>query len=444
MSNGPGTLAYRCRTPYPSTALCVALLAAVPGTCGAFDVDYEIGLAVMRSDNIALSEDDEASEDVLIPHIRFDVVQKGSAVKMQAHGEIERREYLDDTFPSEWRGAFAGQVDWAILPERMNLVLEDYLSYQPVDLRVGLSPGNVQRVNVLLGGPSFHARFNEATRAQLDVRVANTDAEVSEDFNGDRYSAAARLQRDLNSRQQVSLNLVATKAEFDDPDLASDYSRRDGYIGYQQELADVDLALELGRSWLNPEDSGRSVSSTHARADITWRATARSRLSVHGRYQLADAAQDLIVRLGDLNEPIVPELVPYALQVNADVYRQRRFQADYRYSGERLSLRVRPRYRSYDYFDTTNNDRVDHSAYVELGYRIRPLVTLSMQANALNREFDNTQRKDRDRVYGLELDYRWTRHLSWQAGIYRNTRDSTQADASYRENSARFTVTWRR
>lgn len=445
MSNGQGTIPYRRRTLYaPKTTLCLALLAAIPGTCGAFDVDYEIGLAAMRSDNINLSDDNEVSEDVLVPRIRFDVVQEGSAVKLQAHGDIERREYLDDTFPGEWRGEFAGQVNWAIFPERMNLVLEDYLSSQPVNLRVGLSPGNLQQVNVFLGGPSFHARFNEVTRAQLDLRLANSYAEVSENFNGDRYSAAARLQRELSSTQQASLNLVATKAEFDDPGQASDYSRQDGFIGYRREQADGNLELELGRSRLHPKDGGSTVSSTLARAGITWQATARSRFSAHARYQLADTAQDMIIRQGDLTESIIPELALSTLQVNPDVYRQRRFQVDYRYSGDRLSMRLRPRYRRYRYLDTTINDRDDRSGYFELGYRVRPKVTLSLQATALNREFVTTQRKDQDRVYGLECEYRWTRHLSWQAGIYRNTRDSSEVDSRYKENAARFTVTWRR
>lgn len=444
MRNGQGAFRHHRRTLLaPKTTLCLALLATIPGNSGAFDVDYEIGLAAMRSDNISLSEDNEVSETVLAPRIRFDVAQEGSALKLEAHGEVERREYLDDTFPNEWRGNFAGQANWAMFPERVSLVLEDYLSYEPVDLRAGLSPGNVQRVNVFLGGPSFHARFNEVTRAQLDLRVANSYAELTEDFNGDRYGASARLQRELSSTQQASLNLVATEAEFDDPGQASDFSRQDAFIGYRREHAHGNVELELGRSRVHPKDRA-TVSSTLARADITWQATARSRFSALARYQLADATQDMIIRQGDLSESIVPELALSTVQVNPDVYRQRRLQADYRYTGDRLSIRLRPRHRRYRYLETTLDDRDDYSGYLELGYRARPNLTLSLQASAVDREFVTTQRKDQDRVYGLECDYRWTRHLSWQAGIYRNSRDSTEVDSSYRENAARFTVTWRR
>src|SRR3970282_2727997 len=98
MRNGQGAFRHHRRTLLaPRTTLGLALLATIPGNSGAFDVDYEIGLAAMRSDNISLSEDNEVSETVLAPRIRFDVAQEGSALKLEAHGEMERGEYLDDT-----------------------------------------------------------------------------------------------------------------------------------------------------------------------------------------------------------------------------------------------------------------------------------------------------------------------------------------------------------
>jgi hypothetical protein len=428
----------------PRTALCLALVAALPGTAAAFDVEYELGMAAVHSSNIALSEGAETSDTVLAPRLRFAVERQGSAVTLQARGQVEHRDYLDDTFPREWRGELAGRLDWSVVPQRVNLVLEDYLSHQPVDLGVGLSPGNVQRVNVFVGGPSFHARFNGVTRAQLDLRAANSYAEVTEDFNGDRYSAAARLQRELGPTQQASLNVVATEAEFDEPGRAADYARQDAFVSYRREQARGYLEFDLGRSRLDPEVGGRTHDATLARAAWAWAPTARSRLNAYARYQLADSAQDLIIRQSDLSEPVFRELTASTLQVNSDVYRQRAFHLDYRYTGDRLSLRLRPRYRSYRYVESTREDNEDYSGYVELGYRVRPRLTLTAHATALNREFLDSQRKDRDRVYGLQAQYRWTRHLSTQVEFYRNTRSSTVPGSSYGENVAGISLMWLR
>lgn len=444
MSSGPG-VAHRLHGPGGRRAiLCMALLVALPGSAGAFDVDYEIGVAAIHSDNIALDDEAGTSDTVLAPRLRFALERQGSAATLQARGQVEYRDYLDDTFASEWRGELAGQFDWSIIPQRVSLVLEDYLSQQPVDLGVGLSPGNLQRVNVFVGGPSFHARLGDATRARLDLRAANSHAEESEDFNGDRYSAALRVQRELSPTQQASLNAVATRAEFDEAGEAADYSRVDAFVSYRHEYARGYAELDLGRSRLSPETDGSRVTATLARANLVWTPSARSRLHANARYQLADSTQDLILRQSDLSETGIPELVASTLPVNPDVYRQRRFNLDYRYRGDRFELRLRPRYRSHRYLRTALDDHEDYSGYAELAYRARPRLTLSLQATALNREFLVTQRKDRDRVYGIQADWLWTRHLTSQIGFHRNTRDSTAPGADYAENAISVALMWRR
>ena len=60
-------------------------------------------------------------------------------------------------------------------------------------------------MNIFVAGPSFHARFNPATHGDLDLRYYNTYAEETDGFNGDRYSAAARLHRLINSVSKASL-----------------------------------------------------------------------------------------------------------------------------------------------------------------------------------------------------------------------------------------------
>lgn len=433
MSKGRGTA---CRL--------LALMLAISGVCAAAEIDYELGLSGTHSSNIALAEEAETSDTILAPRLRFAVAQQGSALALQARGLVEHREYLDDTFPREWRGELAGKAEWTIAPDRFSLVLEDYLSHQPVDIDSGLSPGNLQRVNVFIAGPTFQTRFNQATRAQLDLRAAKSYAEVSEEFNGDRLSAAARLQRETGPLGHVALNLVASEVEFDVPGQVADYSRTDAYASYRRELAYGSIELDLGRSWVDPERGGDNVSATLARAGIIWVPTGRSRFDLQARYQLADSAQELIIRQIDLSEPAIQELFASTLDVNADVHRQRRLQLDYRFRGERLELRLRPRYRSYRYLQSTTRDREDVGGYAELAWRVRPRTTLALHATALNREFMTTGREDRDRIYGIRAEHRWTRQLTTQIGFHRNTRDSTTPGFSYGENVATITFLWAR
>lgn len=423
--------------------LCVAVLCSLPGPSSSAQLDYQLDATIVRSDNINLSENNEIDETVVIPRLGFDFQQEGSAVRLLARGDIEYRNYLDDSFPNETRSELAGQFNWSVLPQRLSFVLEDYLSQEPITLREGNYPGNVQRVNVFVGGPSLHARFNDVTRAQLDLRATDSDAEETEDFNGRRYTAAGTLQRELSSTSQAVLGLVSTDAEFDDP-TASDFSRHDAFVGYRRNLERFNLEADAGYSRLRPDDNGDTVTSAIGRVTVGWQVTPRSQILVRGRYDLTDSVNDLIVRQGDLSEPIIPEPVDSFVFVNPAVYRQRRFEVDYRYQGDRLSLRLRPMYRRLRYIDGASSDRDVRGGYLTLGYRVRPRFSLSLQANAINREFTDLAQEDKDRVYVLGGEYQISRHWSWHAEAIRRERTSTDPEPPYKENSIQLTATWRR
>jgi hypothetical protein len=131
----------------------VAILAAAfTEGADAARLNYRLEILGLHSDNINLSESDEQAETVFAPRIGFDFKEEGAAVEVQARGEIERRIYSGNEFDDETRSGFAGQLNWSLFPERLNLVVEDYLSEEPINFRDGRFPGNLQQVNVLVGG----------------------------------------------------------------------------------------------------------------------------------------------------------------------------------------------------------------------------------------------------------------------------------------------------
>jgi len=421
----------------------IALVAAMAmSDAQAARLNYQVELTGLHSDNINLSEDNQASESVLIPRLKFDFSEEGSAVEIKARGEIERRHYSDNQFDDETRSRFAGQLNWSVLPQRMNIVLEDYLSEESINFRDGRYPGNLQEVNIFLAGPSFFARFSDATRLQLDVRAADTYAEVAQGFNSKRYSAAAVLQHDLNPTSNVSLHLAGARVDFDD-EVSVDYTRQDGFVRYEGNPRDVEYQLDLGRSRLDRR-SADDVSTSLARVVVQWEITPESRLRLRARRQFADEVQDLIVRLSDPDESLIPELVDSSSSlVTGGVYRQKDAELDYRFTGERFGFRARPRYRTFDYIESTSNDRNEHSVAIQLSCRLTPLTTLAFNGMVRNREFDNGQ-KDRDHVYSLAIEQQRTRHWGWRAAVVKNERSSNLPDPEYKENAALLTIWWKR
>lgn len=432
-----------CHARARPTALYVAVLASVlAGGVHAAEIKYQLELVMLNSDNLNLSEDNQVAETVVIPRLRFEVKEQGSAVTLQARGELERRRYLGNEFPDETRSEFAGQLNWALLPERINLVLEDYLSVQPISLVEGRYPGNLQQVNVFLGGPTFFARLGNANRFQLDLRAADSQAEVTRGFDSKRYSAAAILQREITSTARASLNLVSAKAEFDDQSTAIDYTRHDGFIQFEGALADGEYEIDLGQSRLD-RTTGSDASTPVVRARVVWNISPRSRLRLRARHQFADAVQDLVVRLRDPNEAPIPELAEFSA-VTSGVYRERYYDVDYRFTGDSIGIRVRPLSRRLRYVDSPGNDRSERGAYLQADYRLRPRMKVFFQGFARERDFLSRPQHDEDRVYGLGVDYQLTRHWSWRAEANRNTRESNIEDARYKENVVQFTVVWKR
>jgi hypothetical protein len=425
--------------------LYVAILAAAFGNSAhAEPINYRFELEAVHSDNINLSEDNQASETVFIPRLAFDVRQEGASIELQARGEIERRHYMQNEFDDETRSQFAGQLNWSLLPQRLNLVVEDYLSEEAIDIRDGRYPGNLQQVNIFLGGPSFFARLGNATRFQLDVRGANSYAEVTPGFDSQRYSAAAALQRDLTSTSTASFNLTHMQVDFDDPTTTVDYTRQDGFIRYEGRLRKVEYQLDLGYSRLN-RDSASDFSRSIARANVQWQINPQSRLRFRARHQFADAAQDLIVRQSDFDDELIPDLVDASSSlVTGGVYRQRDAELDYQYTGERVGLRLRPRDRHFSYIDNPGSDRDEQSFFYRVSYRLRPRMNVFFSGLWRERDFVNRDEVDIDHVYRIGIDHQWTRHWGWRAEAINNNRDSNLADPVYKENAVLLGLWWQR
>lgn len=446
MSNGLGIYPHR-RTIHrcmPKAALSLALLAAIPGNSAAFDVDYEVGLAARRSDNINLSETDPISDTVLSPQLRFEIDHEGPRVQLAARGDAQYLHYTSDTFDDELHGTFAGKLNLTVVPNRVDYVFQDYLSRQPVDELAPFTPTNEQQANVFVTGPSFHARFSSTTRSQLDLRYTNSYAEQNEAFNGDRFDAAVRLLHELSATQTVSANLEGTKAEFDDVGDASDYTAYDGYVGYVVNRKSIDADIELGYSRLTPGDHGPRATSALVRATVDWRVTARSVLTTTVRHQLTDATQALIAPSLELDRRGFSDFRYLDVGVRPNPYRERLVRMRYQYGGDRLTVGLVPYYRRIRYLDDLVESQDRRGMLAELEYRLRPRLTLSVLAARENREYVDLDREDDDFSVSVGLVNRFTRHWTGRIDVQRRERDSTAVGRSYDANAVIVTFSYRR
>ena len=444
------------RTRLRPSVLASAILLVVPAGAGAADLEYELGMSVLRSDNIALSSFDETSDTVVSPSLRFTLEQESSSLRTKATGSVAYLDYLSNTFDSEVRGDLAGEMTWSVLPQRIDFVVNDYLNRQPVNVLTGFNPTNQQQVNVFIAGPTFHARFSDGFRGQLDLRYANTYAETTDDFNGNHYNAAARLMRDTSANQSVSANVESTQSEYDDP--ADNYRRDDVYIGYSLRLAALELTAAGGYSRLRLEDGSGTHGQPLARASVTWAPTARSRLVAVARQGFSNAAQDVVNRTTDLEGSIINELGSSDVLVSPEAVKQQELYLAYHFDTERWAFHVQPYYQRSKSIgnsatgpvDPINPDpsqlatRDNYGGLFAIDYRLSPRNTVSLLLAHDENRYDDIQRRDRGYIAALSSINRLTRHWSWRADLQHRQRDSSVAGASYDENAVVFSVAYLR
>jgi hypothetical protein len=407
-------------------------------------LDYSIGMSVEHSDNMNESPIDPIGQTAAIPRLNFDWVERGSTLQVQATGQIEYRDYLGGAFDNELRGQLAGVANWIILPERLNFDFEDYAGVQPVNLFATNAPGNQQQTNLLTLGPTLHFRFYEALKGEVDLRLSDSTASVTKEFDSQRVLGAVRAIRDINPTDQLSGNVEAENVHFSNEQGGPDFVRYTGYGRYISKLSQIDLDFALGYSSLNfsgaPDSSG-----VFARGKVDWRATPTSTFELAAARQYSDASQELVVDPAQLLTTVGEgRVITGSALISSQVYLEHRLDLAYAYRTERLTVRLAPYYRKLDYTIDAELNETSHGALLDASYLLRPLWSIGFDAAEETRKFSLIDRRDEDLRYGGYIANTLTTHWSWRFDLIRNQRASTQFGQGFGENIAMLSVTFKR
>ena len=437
-----------CKAPWSSRpkygALAAALLATLPGSVFAAQIDYQIGVGAIRSDNIGLAATDPQKETVVMPQLRFGIEQSGSMFSLSAKGQIQYLDYQDDIYDDGFRGAFTGQALWTLMPERLEWTIENYLSLQPIDTLTAFSPGNEQQTNVFVTGPTLFIRAADATSGQLDLRYTNSYAEENETFNSDRYSIAARVLHDLSPTRTISANLEALQVSYESVAEEADYTRYDAYGRYWSQLRDVEMTIDLGYSMLRYKGVRKDESLPLARINLSWQPSPRSTVDLAMNYEFSDAAENMIMANDTVYTPVGTTPGSPSPPIVAGVYKERGIRLGYQFTGERFGFEFHPYYMQLDYLELTNENERDWGGYASISYRLRPRMTLQLAASMEDRKFEAPVRRYRETTSGISLENEFSAHWIGRIEFQRRERDSATIGQEYEENAAVVSFSYRR
>ena len=193
------------------------------------------------------------------------------------------------------------------------------------------------------------------------------------------------------------------------------------------------------RAWI----VDRPLTVDYGRAgNVQWQPESTQPVRVRARQEFTDDIEDLVVRMSDPEEVLIPDLADSAA-TSPGVYRGRLAELDYRSQATAWCCACAQGTRASS-LSISQNDRVEHGVFLSADYRLRPRLTVFLQGLEQKRKF-----LTRGTASTTTTSRAWRhlpddRHLSWEAEVDRNVRDSTLSDPRYRENAVQFTIIWKR
>lgn len=420
-------------------------LATMAGPIAAAPVlDYTIGVGLQHDDNVAQSQDHPVSDNILAPNLSFTLNQQGSALTARAAGSVEYRDYLSGTFNSQFAGLLSSSAAWHISPDRLDWVAEDYVGRQPINVLANNDPNNQQQTNVFSTGPTLRAHFSDALRGEFDLRYTNTYAEVTKEFNGDRYGVAGRLLYQLDPLNQLTGNVSLLRARFDVAPTINDYDRGDVYVGYSRRGDIFDLQGTLGYSRLNFRDGVANHSGPLVQAAVSYTPNPTNALTLGVADMYSDAAAELSLDPSQIGQQVVVGSGLNGVVISPSVYRQRSLRLSFAHRADRYRYSVTPYVRKLHYLNLASSDQRAHGVYADFVWQLTARNALTVFAGGENRTYETLNRYNHDRTYGANLAWQQTRHWLWTLSFLRLTRGTNAAEQSYHENVIGISLGYRR
>jgi hypothetical protein len=396
------------------SVIAAAVMAGATGNAmAATRVDYSFDVGVENNDNVAYTLLDPVTQRYLRAGFGFSITESSSTLHLNLIGRGDYRDY-HGMYTGTLDGQLGGQLDWAVVPNRLLLTVENNLSLQPVDALSADSPGNRQQVNVFGLGPTLLFDMPSAIRGRAELRFVDNQAQVSSQYNSQQVAAAVRAIKELSPATRVSANVQMQQVNFDDKTAARDYDRYDLFARISRSLAHFELGADLGYSHMS-YSRGESRTDPLLQLDAQWRPTASSQLTLSAADQFSDTATDA---LRGLEAPVGQTTVVVPQQVhignaiiNGSPYVMRSATLGYSYTGPRLHFAVSPYVQKQHYTDPGLFDQKGQGGSINLQWKIRPSLTLAASAIRDKVDYTALDRQDQTQRIGAQLHYRWTRHL---------------------------------
>jgi len=390
----------------------------------AADYNLELGAGLQYSDNVDRTDRNERHDWILVPSISAFWNTESPTFEADLSGRITYLEYLRGTNDSSFGGDLSLVSAWEVLPERLELHLQNQYSEVAADQQGALTPGNRELVNAVLFGPDLILRPSPVDRLVLGARVGH--AYFEESLNNTRQVGVVRWEHRFSTRTEAYLEGTLQYVQFQG-DEGADFDRQDSEIGITHQFIASRLRLSGGVFRVN-RDEGSDVDGYEA--EVAWDRdfSQQWRLSLAASRNTFDAGNRLLasgpeaLALGSVSAGFDDDLVTTDL-VGATLRRER--------DRQQLYLGVS---HAEESFEDTGRDRDVTAVQAGLDLGLRPGMQARLTAWYSEFRYDQDSRRDEELIVGVSLRQAFDRHYFAEVGYSFNDRTSNEPGEGFREN----------
>jgi len=248
---------------------------------------YGVDAGVGESDNVTLASRDKISQTVATTDADFVVKEQSRLLEAHATGDFSYLDYLQNAYGSQLIGRFDGQGTMAVVPGRLNWVVQENYGQAAINPYVAVTPTNMENINYFATGPDLFLRLGGINFIDLSARYARAQYQTSP-YDSNRGFGSLAVGRYISAGASVSLNADFERVMFENTLVNDDFDRIRAFGGYELHGARTDFDVDLGASRISQE--GPSITGPLAKVQLSRQLSAAAKLTLTAGRELTDAA----------------------------------------------------------------------------------------------------------------------------------------------------------
>jgi hypothetical protein len=411
---------------------CAPLLAAAG--VQAAEKGFALSAGVAHSDNIGRTSVDEQSETVASAGLDFLLEQRTSRLSLDATGDLQYLNYLDNTYDNEVVGEVMADARFQLVPDRLMWIAQDNFGQTSIDPLAAVTPANRENVNYFSTGPDASLGLASNTRLLLSGRYGKVSYEDSP-FDSDRYTGLVGVARDLSAQSRVSLNAQRERVDFDDDVLNQDYNRDQFYARFEGQGGRTRLGLDLGYSRL--QRVGDSPSGVLARLEIARQVSVSSVVTISGGREFSDSGDSF-----RLDQTLNTSLNTLSGEQTGSPFRNTYETIAWRFQRNRTGLSLSLQRYDEKFVQSSLFDRVRTSVSGQFSRNLSPTLTADLGGSYSKEDYDAFDGDYRESGAYVGFTQRFGRMLSLNVHYEWYKRSSDLPTGAYTENRALLTLSY--